>query len=102
MEEKVRPIGVRFKEPKPDEIHLVREWQKCFHRQFLIDESKAEVECAHCHEKLNPMWVLAHLASENSKFHEASKRYQDEMKRINERSRTKCERCGEMTRISHR
>jgi ribosomal protein S27E len=99
---KVVPLAVQFKHPHPPELELVREYQKCFHRQFLVDESKAAVECADCHEKLNPMWVLSHLASENSRFLEASRRYQDEMARLRERSRTKCQHCGQMTRISTR
>jgi hypothetical protein len=41
------------------------------------------------------------LAGEETKWHESFKRYQAEMRRLSERSRTKCQHCGQMTRISH-
>lgn len=102
METPVIPLNVKFKKPPPEGLTLIRDWGKCSHGQFLVDESKAEVECGKCGEKLNPMWVLARLAGDDTKFHEAAKRYQEEMKRLNERSTTKCNYCGKMTRISHR
>lgn len=100
----VTELPVKFKSPAaPEDVTLVRVWAgKCYHRQVLVDEKKAEVECAACHEKLNPMWVLSMLASHESRWHEAGKRYQDEMKRLTERSSTKCNHCGKMTRISNR
>ncbi|WP_413194204.1 hypothetical protein [Pararobbsia alpina] len=72
----------------------------CWHRRYLVDDKKAEVECADCHEKLNPMWVLQQLAFAENRYHELHARYHDELKRLGERSRTKCEHCGQMTRIS--
>ena len=75
---------------------------KCWHRRFLVDEKAAEVECADCHEKLNPMWVLTQLSYQENRWHELHARYQDEMKRLAERQKTKCQHCGQMTRISGR
>jgi hypothetical protein len=69
---------------------------------YLVDEGAAEVECGHCHAKLNPMWVLSKLAHNETSYHETSKRYHEEMKRLSERTRTKCDKCGHMTRISRR
>lgn len=75
----------------------------CFHRSgFTIDETLENVTCNACGEKLNPMWVIRQLASEENRWHSARQRYQDEMKRLKERSRTKCRHCGEMTPISRR
>jgi hypothetical protein len=67
---------------------------------YIIDEAAAEVECGFCKIKLNPMWVLARLAHQETTYHETAKRYQEEMARLKDRSRTKCENCGCMTRIS--
>lgn len=73
---------------------------KCWHRRYVVDDKLAEVECADCHEKLNPQWVLQQLANQEHRYHELHARYHDELKRLGERSRTKCQHCGQMTRIS--
>lgn len=73
----------------------------CQHdRGFEVDEKLGEVECLACGQKLNPMWALVQLASMETRWHRYHEQYQDEMKRLSERSRTKCQHCGEMTRIS--
>lgn len=48
------------------------------------------------------MWVLTRLATEDRRMHENLDRYNEEMRRLNERVRTKCQHCGAMTRISRR
>lgn len=76
---------------------------KCFHQHgYLVDERAADVTCAACGEKLNPMWVLMQLMHKEHRWHELHARYQDEMQRLAERERTKCQHCGQLTRISRR
>ena len=104
-DENITKLPVRFKNANPDKS-LVFPYEvgnrKCYHRRFVIDETLKKVECADCGESLNPMWVLRHLCGQESNwFHNAAK-YQEEMKRLNERQRTKCQHCGQMTRISRR
>jgi ribosomal protein S27E len=95
-------LKVPFKKPAPEDRLLLVEWGKCQHfGPFVVDHKAAEVTCKGCGEKLNPMWVLQMLAGEETKWHESFKRYQAEMRRLSERSRTKCQHCGQMTRISH-
>lgn len=80
---------------------LTRVWgAKCFHRRFLIDDKLQQVECGDCGEKLNPMFALEQLCRNEDRYHELHARYHDELRRLAERSRTKCEHCGQMTRIS--
>ena len=100
--ENVVPLPVRFKDAGPEErVFEIVHTTKCWHRaQFIVDESLATVECGACHEKLNPMWVLNTLAKEDRRMHEAHDRYKDEMRRLTERSSTKCQHCQKMTRIS--
>ena len=75
----------------------------CWHRSgYLVDERLAEVTCAACKAKLNPIWVLQQLTMAENRFHDLHARYQDELVRLNARSRTRCEHCGSMTRISPR
>jgi hypothetical protein len=72
----------------------------CWHKRYIVDDKAAEVTCVDCKEKLNPMWVLQQLCNAEHRYHELHARYHDELKRLGERSRTKCQHCGEMTRIS--
>lgn len=105
-DDKVKRLPVRFKTPDPPELTLVeRHYGKCMHgrfenAQYIVDESLAEIECSVCHEKLNPIWAMAQLARMEHRFHEAQKRYIEEMRRLSERTRTKCKSCGVMTPIS--
>lgn len=100
-------LPVRFKRPSPEDRTLVRPWEvgrddKCMHQTFVVDEKKLEVECAVCGERMNPMWVLVRIATKEHSIHEASRRYKDEMARLADRSRTKCDHCGKITRISRK
>lgn len=94
-----------FKVPVPEGRYLARapRLDACLHFNgpFLVNETLAEVTCGKCNEKLNPMWVLGQLVNKENRWHEHFARYQDEMRRLAERSRTKCRHCGQMTPISH-
>jgi hypothetical protein len=115
----VKKLNVRFKEPPKPEEPMLREvsFGGCNHQwfftengdgslsgtmhqvQYLIRQGETEVECGHCHARLDPMFVLKLLAREENKWNEARKRYLDEMKRLDAKSRTKCQHCERMTRI---
>jgi len=111
-DEKITPIGIGYKQPPSEDegqLRIVR-YDGCNHRyhwvggkmndaHFFIREGETEVECGLCGTKLDPMFVLRHLASEESQWQTKRRAYQDEMKRLNERMRTKCQHCERMTRI---
>lgn len=115
-DEGVTRLPVKFKTPPSDErtLKIVQGgFDGCNHNfvivgceikyvTYLVDPAAAEIECSNCKAKLNPMWVLARLAHDETRYHETAKRYQEEMKRLSERTRAKCECCGYMTRISRR
>ena len=71
----------------------------CKHGQFLVDPEKAEVECGYCGEKLNPMYVLEKLCSEESRFTRERKRYIAILREFKKKSRCKCKHCGKFTDI---
>lgn len=101
----VLELNASHKDPgpvPPDGQYLRLAPFACSHHNgpFLVDERLAEVTCSRCKEKLNPMWVLTQLTHTESRWHQFFARYQDELARLKERSRTKCRRCGEMTPIS--
>lgn len=106
-DDKITKLPVKFKTPQAEDRTLVFPWEVhkgggCGHHfvHYIVDQALSEVECGKCGAKLNPMWVLVQLANQDSRYEEGQKRYQEEMERLNERSRTKCFNCGEMTRIS--
>lgn len=115
-DDKVRPIGIKFKTPPGEDapmLTLVTQWAKdgCNHRSYYDDgrmhamtyylrDGETEVECSRCNTRLDPMFVLRILATEETQWSRARERYIDEMKRLRERSRTKCWHCGKMTEIS--
>jgi hypothetical protein len=116
-DDKIKPIPVKFKRPPGEEqpmLKVVHSYgEDCNHRYrwngsrmvdatYLLREGETEVECGLCHTRLDPMFVLRILAGEETQWLRARERYIDEMRRLNERSRTKCEHCGGMTRISSR
>ena len=73
---------------------------KCGHRRFTIDAKLMQVECRDCKEKLDPMYALIALSRQETQYHELHARYMDELTRLGERSKTKCQHCQRMTRIS--
>ena len=110
-DDNVTKLGVRFKEPTPPERTLVFPHEVgirgCNHAEyegaaFIVDDKLDEVTCSKCQAKLNPMFVLKQLTGRETRFHEGHRRYHDEMKRLKDRTRTKCEHCDRMTRISRR
>jgi hypothetical protein len=113
---KVTAIPVKFKDPPSGEgptLKLVKYGDGCNHMwafrgsqklgaSYIIREGETEVECGLCGTRLNPMFVLSRLAGEETRWHQARANYQNEMKRLKDRSRTKCEHCDRMTRISRK
>lgn len=116
-DDNVEPIPVKFKtqEPDPPMLTVVSMWSSpegaCDHRSYYVDgkmkpvtymlrEGETEIECGHCHLRLDPMFVLRLLAHEETQWKRHREIYIDEMKRLKERRRTKCFHCGKMTEIS--
>lgn len=79
----------------------VKKHEKCGHlfTTYIVDETKAHVECGACHTPLNPMWVLKMLATEDRRSAEAVERAKKVNQRLEERLRVKCDHCHKMTRI---
>ena len=101
-DDKIKELPVRFKERPSEGVYLTlsRTIGKCYHGQYEVDDAKAEVVCTKCKEKIDPMVVLREMAHKETGWHRARIIYQEEMKRLEERARTKCQHCGKLTRIS--
>lgn len=120
-DDKVKPIPVKFKAPPGEEppfLKIADNDRRCNHRYhwvgaggltgrmvnatYLVREGETEIECGICGTRLDPMFVLRIMAREENTWSNHRARYLDEMKRLKERSRTKCWHCGKMTEISRR
>lgn len=74
---------------------------QCQHNKFILDDRLGYVKCGICGEHLNPMWVIEQYANhEHRLFQNISflKRLAEEIK---DKTRCKCEHCGEITRIAN-
>ena len=102
----VTPLGVQFRQRLPEDRILVAPWeigerQECNHLMatYIVCEGEAEVTCGRCRTKLDPMWVLRKLVSEDRRLQEGQKAASATDAKRRERQRTKCEHCDRMTRI---
>ncbi len=106
---RVTRLPVRFREP-PDADrtlfgpHDPPHHPECSHTfvHYYVNPAEAEVTCGKCKTKLNPMWVLGQLANGDRRYAESQRAAKAAQARLDERSRTKCEHCKRMTRISRR
>lgn len=88
------PIGGAFLQPVPA--------MTCSHWRgpFEVDVKGGKCKCLSCGGDVSPMFVLDQLMNQESQWMRTRAAYMDEMKRLAERSKTKCDHCGKMTRIS--
>ena len=77
---------------------------KCSHynASFEVDEDSGECTCLKCGGKVTPIFVLKILMHHESRWNKTREAYAAEMKRLGERSKTKCQHCGKITRVSNR
>lgn len=78
-------------------------YSACRHQftTFVVDVDGGKCTCKACGGEVTPMFVLEKLMQQESRWMRTRAAYQDEMKRLSERSRTKCRKCGAMTPVSH-
>lgn len=88
------PVGERFLVPVAPATCLH------FFGPFEVDDKAAKCKCLRCGEEVGPFFVLQQLMQQESRWMRTREAYIGEMKRLDERSRTKCQHCGEMTKIS--
>lgn len=72
---------------------------KCQHLHMTVDEDLNTVECADCHEKLNPIAMLRRIAREESRWQRNAEALKDLHRKLDAKVRCKCQHCGQMTRI---
>ncbi len=100
----VVPLPVKFKDRDDVRMLVAVDAAKCrhLHVSFGVDTASGRCYCKACDAEVSPIFVLQALMDAESCWMRSRVSYQNEMKRLAERSATKCEHCGEITRISHR
>lgn len=99
----IAQLPVKYKKPLDGERFLVPvDPGKCshFNGPFEIDTKGNKCTCKRCGEQVGAMYVLEQLMKAESRWMQTLATYQEDMKRMDERSRTKCDNCGKITRIS--
>lgn len=71
----------------------------CAHKRIAVSELHSMVTCQDCGEKLNPISVLLRYAREESRLVMRIKENQAIVEKLQAKVRTKCEHCGQMTRV---
>jgi hypothetical protein len=97
-------LPVKRKHPNGQLMLVAPPTNKCKHylNSFEVDATAGECTCLACGEKVSPFFVLMRLMDKESLWMRNRESYNAEHKRLSERTRTKCQHCGEMTRISGR
>jgi hypothetical protein len=100
--ENVLQLPAKFKEPTGDRFLVPVPPSTCIHFNgpFEVDVKGGKCMCKKCGGEVSPIFVLEQLMHLESQWMRTRAAYQDEMQRLSERSRTKCQKCGEITRIS--
>lgn len=95
----VFPVKARQK-PEDLGLFLVEKTGACQHSSFRFNDKEETVSCNDCGVRLNPMYVIKALHSQETRWHLASRRNQTELKQLKECRQTACEHCGKTTKIT--
>lgn len=92
----------KMKEPIGERMLVPVSIEKCHHflTSYEIDVDAGKCKCLKCGAEVSPIFVLEQLMHQESKWMRQREAYLADMKRLAERSRTKCQHCGQLTRIS--
>lgn len=83
-------------------VEVVYDYGKCQHAHVEVCEKKAECICRDCGEKLNPIWVLMRIATDDRIFVDRWAGMKAEMQLMQGRMRVKCRHCGKFTPVESR
>lgn len=94
----VTQLPVRPKDPRKI-VERVFTYGPCQHLHTIVDEKLAELTCADCGVKVNPIWFLMQLSNQLRRWEAQGEAARDAMARLAERARCRCTKCGEWTEI---
>ena len=95
----VTPFPVRPKDPAQKPLTIVYSYAGCQHTRAVVDEKLNELECADCHQKLNPIQFLVTMANQLTRWDEEARTIKKARELLAERKRCRCLNCGDWTDI---
>jgi DNA-directed RNA polymerase subunit RPC12/RpoP len=94
----------KHKEPLGGRMLVPVSIETCRHMltSYEVDVDAGKCKCLQCGAEVSPIFVLEQLMHKESQWMRTREAYIGEMQRLSERSKTKCQHCGKLTRISGR
>lgn len=83
-------------------LEVVHNYGGCRHEHVEVSEKAAEVTCATCKEKLNPIWVLMRIATDDRVLVDRWAEMKAELRLMRDRKRVKCQHCDKFTPVPSR
>jgi hypothetical protein len=97
-DDNITKLPIRAKGPRKA-LEIVHKYGGCQHLNALVDEKLAELECADCGAKLNPISFLMTMANQLTTWEYAKQSLAKARAEMDERKRCRCTKCGEWTEI---
>lgn len=80
-------------------LQVTYSFSGCQHRRAIVDEKLAELTCADCNEKLNPIRFLVTMAHQLTQWEHELQSIENARAELARRKKCRCTRCGEWTEI---
>jgi hypothetical protein len=97
-DDKIKQLPVRLK-GHSKVLTVAHPFTGCQHRRAIVDEKLAELTCADCGAKLNPIQFLVTMANKLTTWEHAEQSIAKARAEMDERKRCRCTKCGEWTEI---
>ncbi len=101
MSEGVIDLPVSNRRQEENGMSLVKSKpQPCGHyRSFDINTDSDRCFCRDCGAEVSPIFVIKRMMAQESLWTRSRDRYMEDMKKLSERKRVKCQHCGKMAKI---
>ncbi len=97
-DDKIKQLPIRTKDHSKV-LKLADSFTGCQHRRAVVDQKLAELECADCGAKLNPIQFLVTMANQLTSWEYSLEQLKKARAELDERKRCRCTKCGEWTEI---
>jgi hypothetical protein len=95
---KIKRLPVRLKDNSKI-LEIASPLSECRHLRGIVDPKLAELTCADCGAKLNPIQFLVSMAGQLTQWDWQKKEFAKARAELDERKRCRCTKCGEWTEI---
>ena len=97
-DDKIKQLPVRIKD-NSRVLKIANPFDGCQHRRAVVDPKLAELTCADCNVKLNPIQFLVTMTNQLTAWEYAQASIAKARAELDERRKCRCTKCGEMTEI---